>query len=122
MSGLRGSRIYIMVRPCGCVQSNTPNSINRNLQRRPSRKTLQSQTIYIRGGRKANMSTTYLSIHDLLRITYTYEARAIEEVAMTRSNSDASTSSYSVCTLYPSGLNLSIDLIDFMEFLSEIHG
>jgi hypothetical protein len=68
------------------------------------------------------MSTTYLSIHDLLRITYTYEARAVEEVAMTRSNSDASTSSYSVFTLYPSGLNLSTDLMDFMEFLSEIHG
>ncbi|KAF2787507.1 hypothetical protein K505DRAFT_329633 [Melanomma pulvis-pyrius CBS 109.77] len=42
------------------------------------------------------MSTMYLSVHDLLRITYTYEARAVEEVARSRSNSDASSdASYS---------------------------
>ncbi|KAF2027493.1 hypothetical protein EK21DRAFT_114714 [Setomelanomma holmii] len=37
------------------------------------------------------MSTTCLTIHDLLRITYTYEAQALEAQARERSHSVCST-------------------------------
>ncbi|KAH9875193.1 hypothetical protein J1614_004683 [Plenodomus biglobosus] len=37
------------------------------------------------------MSTLHLTIHDLLRITYTYEAQAHEAAARSRSNSVCST-------------------------------
>jgi hypothetical protein len=42
-----------------------------------------------------NMSTTYLSIHDLLRITYFYEGKAAEVGFRSRSNSDTSVCSVS---------------------------
>ncbi|OAL50079.1 hypothetical protein IQ07DRAFT_587758 [Pyrenochaeta sp. DS3sAY3a] len=37
------------------------------------------------------MSTTCLTIYDLLRITYTYETQALEQEARSRSNSFCST-------------------------------
>ncbi|KAF2737553.1 hypothetical protein EJ04DRAFT_103121 [Polyplosphaeria fusca] len=44
------------------------------------------------------MSTTYLSIHDLLRVTYFYEAQSAEAESRSRSNSEASVcSNSSVC-------------------------
>ncbi|KAF2708291.1 hypothetical protein K504DRAFT_468641, partial [Pleomassaria siparia CBS 279.74] len=39
------------------------------------------------------MSTMYLSIHDLLCITYTYGARAVERESRSRSSSSSSASS-----------------------------
>lgn len=39
-----------------------------------------------------NMSTTCLTIHDLLRITYTYEAQALEAQATMRKRSDSACS------------------------------
>ncbi|KAF1358975.1 hypothetical protein EJ07DRAFT_122407 [Lizonia empirigonia] len=39
------------------------------------------------------MSTTRMTVYDLLRITYTYEGRAMEEAARSRSDS--------ICSVHP---------------------
>lgn len=49
------------------------------------------------------MSTTYITVHDLLRITYTYEAQAIEAHAEARSRSS---SQASVCSVSAPPLHL----------------
>ncbi|KAF2017288.1 hypothetical protein BU24DRAFT_147569 [Aaosphaeria arxii CBS 175.79] len=48
------------------------------------------------------MSTTYMTIHDLLRITHTYEARAYEAQARERSDSMSSMSSEQALTSHMS--------------------
>ncbi|KAF2829673.1 hypothetical protein CC86DRAFT_464194 [Ophiobolus disseminans] len=53
------------------------------------------------------MSTTLLSMHDLLRITYTYEARALEEQAKSRKRSDSACAMPEQCSNLPSSRSLS---------------
>jgi hypothetical protein len=51
------------------------------------------------------MSTTYLSIYDLLRITYTYEAQAFHAQARPRKDSACSVrSNFTYCCVAPADL------------------
>ncbi|PSN69077.1 hypothetical protein BS50DRAFT_586433 [Corynespora cassiicola Philippines] len=72
------------------------------------------------------MSTTYMTIHDLLRITYTYEAQAAEAGAdarahlRSRSNSHASICSVSLLHLLASGSDMATNSLQSPEVCSHL--
>lgn len=71
---------------------------HKNIYRLRLRRTRLDQGRQISWRLENKMSTTYMTIHDLLRITYTYEAQALEAEAQARSRSSSQSS---ICSVSP---------------------